>query len=72
MHLNKILKISTLLSFILFVGITSCTECVSPHRCGDNETDRVGCECRDGTFSDATGSGACSGHGGVKYWHCGC
>lgn len=30
--------------------------------------DRVGAECVDGTRSDATGRGACSGHGGVEWW----
>ncbi len=29
---------------------------------------RVGCGCCDGTTSKATGRGACSHHGGVKYW----
>jgi hypothetical protein len=29
---------------------------------------RVGAVCRDGTTSTATGSGACSHHGGVAYW----
>jgi hypothetical protein len=29
---------------------------------------RVGAQCRDGTTSKATGSGACSHHGGVKCW----
>lgn len=29
---------------------------------------RLGAKCRDGTSSYATGSGACSHHGGVKYW----
>lgn len=29
---------------------------------------RVGAECSDGTQSDATGSGACSYHGGVSVW----
>jgi hypothetical protein len=29
---------------------------------------RVGAICNDGTQSDATGSGACSHHGGVKCW----
>jgi len=32
------------------------------------DTVRVGCGCCDGTPSDATGRGACSHHGGVKYW----
>jgi len=29
---------------------------------------RIGAVCRDGTTSTATGSGACSRHGGVAYW----
>lgn len=29
---------------------------------------RVGAYCEDGTYSAATGNGACSGHGGVDYW----
>ena len=29
---------------------------------------RVGAVCNDGTTSSATGSGACSWHGGVSYW----
>ena len=29
---------------------------------------RTGAVCNDGTTSTATGSGACSHHGGVKYW----
>lgn len=29
---------------------------------------RVGAKCCDGTNSKATGRGACSHHGGVKYW----
>ena len=29
---------------------------------------RVGATCNDGTASTATGSGACSGHGGVRCW----
>lgn len=32
--------------------------------------DRTGAVCNDGTSSSATGSGACSGHGGVDYWKC--
>jgi hypothetical protein len=35
---------------------------------GQNNTQRIGCECEDGTFSQATSSGACSGHGGVVRW----
>jgi len=29
---------------------------------------RVGATCNDGTTSSATGSGACSHHGGVRCW----
>jgi len=29
---------------------------------------RIGAICRDGSRSNATGSGACSHHGGVDYW----
>lgn len=32
--------------------------------------DRTGAVCNDGSTSTATGSGACSGHGGVKEWTC--
>jgi hypothetical protein len=35
---------------------------------GSTERVRVGAICRDGTRSYATGSGACSHHGGVDYW----
>jgi hypothetical protein len=30
---------------------------------------RVGCTCMDGEAMTKTGKGACSGHGGVRYWH---
>jgi hypothetical protein len=29
---------------------------------------RLGANCADGHFTEATGSGACSGHGGVETW----
>lgn len=31
---------------------------------------RIGAYCNDGTYSNATGSGACSHHGGVSQWDC--
>jgi len=40
------------------------------HECAYGEEDRIGCQCKDGTFSKAKGSGACSGHGGVEIWLC--
>jgi len=30
--------------------------------------ERIGAVCNDGTTSSATGSGACSHHGGVNHW----
>lgn len=29
---------------------------------------RVGCQCMDDTYSDVRSIGACSGHGGVRFW----
>lgn len=29
---------------------------------------RIGCVCMDDTWSDVRSIGACSGHGGVRYW----
>lgn len=40
------------------------------HECLDNENDRIGAQCKDGSFSKATGAGACSSHGGVEVWLC--
>lgn len=33
-----------------------------------DKKDRLGCICMDGSRSQTKGRGACSGHGGVKYW----
>ena len=44
-------------------AVTSC----HPHQ-GPGTGGRTGAVCRDGTHSSATGSGACSHHGGVSYW----
>ena len=41
-----------------------------PVQCDDDHTERVGAVCNDGSRSEATGQGACSHHGGVKYWLC--
>ena len=35
---------------------------------GQTSRHRVGAVCNDGTTSTATGSGACSHHGGVRCW----
>ena len=38
--------------------------------CQNDQTKRSGARCKDGTTSSATGSGACSSHGGVQCWIC--
>lgn len=38
--------------------------------CQDDPANRKGAKCNDGSTTNATGSGACSGHGGVDYWIC--
>jgi hypothetical protein len=38
--------------------------------CDSVRTNRIGAKCMDGSTSTATGSGACSHHGGVDYWIC--
>ena len=56
--MKKLLVLTmTIMSFV------SCTkDDVGPEKV------RIGAICGDGTKSNATGSGACSGHGGVKEW----
>jgi len=49
---------------------SSPTESSSSGTSGDCPNGRSGAVCNDGTTSTATGSGACSHHGGVKYWLC--
>lgn len=41
---------------------------LSLQSCGSHKGKRVGAICKDGWRSSATGSGACSGHGGVDHW----
>lgn len=69
---------------VLFVlsGVTFITSCHpklitssdayfnGAHECAPEEKPRIGCQCKDGSFSRAKGSGACSGHGGVMVWLC--
>jgi hypothetical protein len=38
--------------------------------CQTDQSKRKGAMCKDGSTSNSTGSGACSGHGGVDYWLC--
>lgn len=60
-----------LLCLLLIVLPLSCSEDDpggSP--CDAQQSNRIGAKCMDGTRSTATGSGACSSHGGVDYWIC--
>ena len=60
-----------ILLIIPFLFPLSCSDDdIGGHQCGTNENDRIGAKCNDGSTSTATGSGACSSHGGVKYWIC--
>lgn len=57
------------LVLILFLSFQlSCSENETTSPSGDCQ--RTGAICNDGTRSNATGSGACSHHGGVKEWIC--
>jgi len=61
--MNKIkeLLLIVLASLCLVLYYNSCTSITG-------NKDRIGAICHDGTRSSATGSGACSDHGGVKEW----
>jgi len=54
---GKILFIITLASALAFGG-----------NAAQSDRHRIGAVCNDGTTSKATGSGACSHHGGVSCW----
>ena len=69
----SIMKKILILAFTLMVIFASCIH--SPEDDSDSESNsdstsgvRIGAVCNDGTTSTATGSGACSHHGGVDYW----
>jgi hypothetical protein len=54
----------------LFLGLLLLTSIsFTSFNCSD-PCERIGAICNDGTRSSATGSGACSHHGGVKEWIC--
>lgn len=57
-----------ILPLLLVAFLISCSEDDPQTVCDPG--DRIGARCKDGTSSTATGSGACSGHGGVEYWLC--
>lgn len=58
--------------FIVVISFMLATGCKdNAVTSGDCPADqRTGAICNDGTTSTATGSGACSSHGGVKSWIC--
>jgi hypothetical protein len=53
---------------ILLAPVLSCED--GTYECASNANNRVGAICNDGTRSNSTGSGTCSGHGGVRTWLC--
>lgn len=71
MFLNyKTMKIFATVIVTLFLFI-SCSK-GKEYTCESGNPNIVGAVCNDGTTSDATGSGACSSHGGVDHWVCCC
>ena len=63
---------SIIYSVILAAVITFCALGFSDANINNNITDmakhKVGCKCCDGRYFHSILPGACSGHGGVKYW----
>jgi hypothetical protein len=71
-HLVKTLGARLIVLTFLVVFSLSCKSDSDPVSSGSDGGNgsgtRIGAVCNDGTTTDATGSGACSHHGGVKYW----
>lgn len=61
-------KLKTLVSSLLLILFLSALSITSNSIQADPNAHRTGAKCCDGTNSKATGRGACSHHGGVKYW----
>jgi hypothetical protein len=57
-------------SIILIIFAISLKSCEPVEGTDCPVSKRTGAICNDGTSSTATGSGACSHHGGVDYWLC--
>jgi hypothetical protein len=73
--MNKNRFVLRILKFVLAIAIAvaafSCQkdgDPVSSSSTAQTGGVRTGAMCNDGTTTTATGSGACSHHGGVKYW----
>ena len=66
-------RISSLFIIILLLFLISLESCKDDPISSNGDcpaSERTGAVCNDGTTSTATGSGACSGHGGVDHWIC--
>lgn len=63
MNKLKLLSSAVLVAASLFLSIAAQNALA-----GITQRQRVGAICNDGTQSEATGSGACSHHGGVRCW----
>lgn len=61
-------KLKTLFSSLLLILILTGVSITTNTLQADTDAHRTGAKCCDGTNSTATGRGACSHHGGVKYW----
>jgi len=62
------MKPENLFRTLLFLSAFSVLLSSCEGECDPSE--RTGAICNDGTTSAATGSGACSNHGGVDEWIC--
>lgn len=65
--MKTIIKIVAVIT--LSITLNSCKKCTT-YGCQAGDPNITGAYCQDGTQSNATGSGACSGHGGVSQWRC--
>ena len=57
------------LAVVFMICLLGCSK-DSPTISSEGNCNRIGAICNDGTRSSATGSGACSHHGGVDFWIC--
>ena len=58
-----------LITSIAFALLSSCAK-EETSTCSAGDPNIIGATCNDGSTSSATGSGACSSHGGVATWTC--
>ena len=63
--MRKLILITTI-AFALLIGCAK----DETYTCSAGDPNIIGATCNDGTTSSATGSGACSSHGGVATWTC--